>query len=102
MMVYAKNSWKSFMIECGLDQYEAQSNVPIAHTYTNDQVTKELLKDFVDIHIWQTHIFKFKIAPYKAGVYEEEEWFKAMPQQMKDALEAKIGWHLCITCTKPL
>ena len=35
LMLYAKNSWKYFEIIEGLDQYEAQSGVPIANVYTD-------------------------------------------------------------------
>src|SRR5579859_4613899 len=34
LMLYAKDSWKSAMIEAGFDQPEAQSGCPIALTYT--------------------------------------------------------------------
>ena len=45
IMLYAKNSWKYFKIKEGLDQYEAQSNVPIANVYTNDEIM-DLFKKF--------------------------------------------------------
>ena len=38
LMLYAKNSWKYFKIKDGLDQYEAQSGVPIANVYTLEDV----------------------------------------------------------------
>lgn len=38
IMMYSENSWKKMMIDSGLDQYEAQSNCPVAFTYTNDQI----------------------------------------------------------------
>ena len=34
IMLYAKDSWKNYMIESGLDQPEAQYGCPIANTYT--------------------------------------------------------------------
>lgn len=33
---------KKMMIDCRLNQYEAQSNCPVAFTYTNDQIYKML------------------------------------------------------------
>jgi hypothetical protein len=33
--------------------------------------------------------------------YEIQPWFKAMPQEMFEALEKNLGWHLCITA-KPI
>jgi len=101
LMLYAKNSWKFFMIKGGLDQYEAQNNCPIANVYTNDEVVQLLSKhNFKNIDIKQTHIFKYNVEKYKQGIYEEEEWFKHMSDEMKKILEENLGWHLCITCYK--
>lgn len=99
LMLYAKNSWKKIMIDAGLDQYEAQPNTPIAHTYTNDDVN-ELLQHFNNIKIEQTHIFPYKIPEYKRGEFVKESWFENMSQEVFDTLKSKLGWHLCITCNK--
>lgn len=97
LMLYAKNSWKQFKIEDGLDQYEAQSNVPIADVFTQEEV-KELLKDFSNIIIKQCHIFPYKIKEYKEYKYEKEEYFKCMPDELFNCLEKHLGFHLCISC----
>ena len=99
LMLYATNSWKKIKIDEGLDQYEAQSKCPIAYTYTQDEI-KELLKDFQIISIEQKHIFPYKIPQYKKYIYEKEDYFNCMPTELFNALESKLGWHLCITCTK--
>jgi SAM-dependent methyltransferase len=99
MMLYAKNSWKYFEIIEGLDQYEAQSGVPIANVYTREEVY-ELLKDFKNIKIEQTHIFPYKIEQYKNHVYEKKDYFEAMPKELFHCLEKNLGWHLCISCNK--
>lgn len=98
LMLYAKNSWKYFKILDSLDQYEAQSGVPIAGVYTNDEV-RQLLKDFQNIEIVQDHIFPYKIKEYKEYVYEKEDYFKCMPDELFRCLEKNLGFHLCITCT---
>ena len=67
---------------------------------TNVHAKKSLLKNFKNIHINQTHIFPYKIEPYKNNIYEKEEWFKAMSDTMFKILEEKLGWHLCVTATK--
>ena len=100
LMLYAKNSLKYSEIIEGLDQYEAQNGVPIANVYTHDEVC-ELLKDFTNINIKQTHIFPYKIDLYKQYIYEKLDYFETMPQNIFDILEKKLGWHLCINCTKP-
>jgi UDPglucose 6-dehydrogenase len=99
LMMYAKNSWKYFEIQEGLDQYEAQNGVPIAKTYTKEDI-QVLLKDFNDINIWQTHIFPYKIESYKNYIYEKKDYFKNMPDELFECLEKNLGWHLCISCKK--
>lgn len=99
MMLYAKNSWKYFEIVEGLDQFEAQSGVPIANVYTHDEIYT-MLKDFNNVKIEQAHIFPYKIEPYKNYVYEKKDYFEHMPTELFACLEKNLGWHLCITCTK--
>ena len=96
IMLYAKDSWKNYMIEAGLDQPEAQYGCPIANTYTKEEVV-ELLDGYEVLSIEQDHIFPYQIEPYKKGEYVKQPWFEAMPQEMFDVLEKKIGWHLLIT-----
>ena len=99
LMLYAENSWKKILIDEYEQQYEAQNNCPLAYTYTNDNVF-ELLKDFKNININQTHIFPYKIEPYKNNIYVKEDWFECMPEKLFKILEKKLGWHLCIKCNK--
>lgn len=101
MMLYAKNSWKYFKIMDGLDQYEAQSNVPIANVYTKEEVTMLLSKyGFKNIDIMQTHIFPYKIPEYKQNKLVKEDYFECMPEELFNCLKKNLGWHLCITCSK--
>ncbi len=100
-MLYAKNSWKSIMIEGGFDQPEAQRGCPIATTYTEDMV-RDLYKGLFEVtSISQAHIFPFVIEKYVNYEYELQPWFKAMPREMFAALERRLGWHMLITA-KPL
>jgi len=100
-MLYAKNSWKYFKILDGLDQYEAQNNVPIANTYNHNEIMELFTKhNFTNISITQTHIFPYKIPEYKQGQYIKEDYFESMPKILFDCLNKNLGWHLCITCIK--
>ena len=100
-MLYARNSWKYFKILDGLDQYEAQNNVPIANTYTHNEVNELLIKHhFKNISIQQTHIFPYKIPEYKRNEYVKEDYFQSMPRELFACLNKNLGWHLCITCNK--
>lgn len=96
IMVYSKNSWKNFMIEEGLDQFEAQSGCPIAFTYTHDEVMS-LLKDFQIISLEQDHIFPYQIDQYKKNIFIKTPWFESMPEDVFKILEKKLGWHTLIT-----
>jgi hypothetical protein len=90
---------EKMMIDGSLDQYEAQSNCPVAFTYTNDQIYK-MLCEFRNIQIQQDHIFPYKVPDYKQYRYVKEDWFEYMPNNIFKGLEQKLGWHLCITCQK--
>jgi ubiquinone/menaquinone biosynthesis C-methylase UbiE len=96
LMLYAKNSWKSIMIETGLDQPEAQSGCPVAFTYTEDDV-KTLLQGFTVLELKQDHIFPFVVEKYVKYEYEIVPWFASMPKTMFAALEKKLGWHMLVT-----
>lgn len=101
LMMYAKNSWKNACIEAGLDQFEAQSGVPIANTYTNDEIECILRQHgFTDVTIKQDHIFQWSIPEYKNYEYKKEPWFATMPEELVRTLETKFGWHLLIKCRK--
>lgn len=100
IMVYADNSWKKFMIDEKLDQYEAQDDCPIAYSYTHEEINI-LLKNFNNITMFQDHIFPYKVEQYKNNIYEKQEYFEKMPMDIFRILEKKLGWHLCITATKP-
>ena len=99
IMLYATNSWKKILIDNNLSQYEAQSNCPLAQTYTKEEV-KELLNKFEIVKIQQNHIFPFKIPEYIQGEYVKEDWFEKMPDELFAILKENLGWHLCITAKK--
>jgi SAM-dependent methyltransferase len=96
IMLYAKNSWKNYMIDAGLDQPEAQFGCPIANTYTKNGV-QTLLNGFDILSIDQTHIFPYIIKDYKKGLYNKLPWFEVMTDDVFGALESSLGWHLLIT-----
>ena len=96
-MLYAKNSWKTMMIEAGLDQPEAQSGCPIATVYTREMVDELLDGQFKVTSAEQAHIFPYVIEKYVRYEYEVQPWFRAMPQEMFEALERNLGWHYLIT-----
>ena len=100
VMVYAKNSWKNYMIDAGLDQPEAQHGCPIAYTYTTDELINMVGSDFKVISVDQDHIFPFQVEPYKRGEYIKQPWFEHMPPDIFRVLEKRLGWHLMLTAEK--
>ncbi len=101
LMLYSKNSWKSAMIDAGLDQPEAQSGCPIAYTYTHESA-RALLSEFDDVQMSQDHIFPYVVEKYVKYEYELQPWFNAMPKDMFRALEKVLGWHLLIVARAPI
>lgn len=97
IMLYARHSWKAIMIEEGFDQPEAQSGCPIALTYTPADVQELLDGAFEVVDTRQAHIFPYVIDKYVRYEYEPQPWFKAMPRELFEALERRLGWHLLIT-----
>jgi SAM-dependent methyltransferase len=97
IMVYAKNSWKNFMIECGLDQPEAQSGCPIAFTYTRDELKQLIGSDMEILSLEKDHIFPYIIESYKRNEFVKQPWFDTMAPDMFRTLEKNLGWHLMVT-----
>lgn len=97
LMLYAKNSWKNILIEEGYDQPEAQSGCPVAFTYTQEEI-RDLLRRYEILDIHQDHIFPYVVEKYVNYEYERQPWFKAMPDEMFQALERSLGWHTLIRC----
>ena len=100
IMVYATNSWKTFMINAGIDQPEAQAGCPIADTFTEQQLRDLLGTGYRVVDIHQDHIFSYEIDAYRAGRFVRQPWFEAMPTDMFRTLEQNLGWHLMITAEK--
>ena len=97
LMLYARHSWKAYLIEAGLEQPEAQSGCPIALTYSPEEI-RALLQDFEILEMRQAHIFPYVIEKYIRYEYEILPWFRAMPKALFETLESRLGWHTLIRC----
>ena len=97
IMVYARDSWKNYMIEAGLDQPEAQWGCPVVHTYTRESLADLIGPEFDIEELQQDHIFPYEIEAYKRKEYVLQPWFQHMPKQMFAVLEQHLGWHLMAT-----
>jgi 2-polyprenyl-3-methyl-5-hydroxy-6-metoxy-1,4-benzoquinol methylase len=99
-MVYAKNSWKYAMIQKGLDQFEAQAGCPYAQAFTKDEIHQLLEPNWHVERLRQDHCFMYNVESYKAGRYELEPWFEAMPEPYRQAVREYLGWHLLVKARK--
>ena len=94
VMVYAKHSWKNYLIDAEMSQPEAQDNCPQAVTYTKEEAV-QMFNRF-DVMVEQDFIFPWKIDEYVNYEFVKEPWFEAMPEEMFRTLEKRLGWHLMI------
>ena len=62
IMLYAKNSYKYFLMKENLIRYEAQKGVPVIDFYDYNDI-KKLFKKFKIIEVQQRFIFPYKIKP---------------------------------------
>tara|TARA_B100000242_G_C43030010_1_gene479767 strand:- start:60 stop:839 length:780 start_codon:yes stop_codon:yes gene_type:complete len=99
IMLYAKNSYKYFLMKENLIRYEAQKGVPVIDFYEHDDI-RLLFKKFKIIDIQQKFIFPYKIKPYKKNQYIKLDHFKYMDKKIFNILENNLGEHLLITFKK--
>ena len=99
IMLYAKNSYKYFLMKENLIRYEAQKGVPVIDFYEHNDI-KLLCKKFKIIDIQQRFIFPYKIKPYKKNKYIKLNHFKYMDKKIFNILEKNLGEHLLITLKK--
>jgi SAM-dependent methyltransferase len=100
IMLYAKNSYKNFLLNYTNYRFEAQKGCPVVYT-VDDQDIKSILKNkFKIISKTQDFIFPYKISPYKIGIYEKIEHFKKMPKKIFNILQKNIGEHMLLNLKK--
>ena len=99
IMLYAKNSYKFFLMKENLLRYESQKGVPVIDFYYQSDI-KKIFKKFKIINIKQDFIFPYKIKPYKKNKYEKINHFKFMNKKVFNTLSKNLGEHLLITLKK--
>ena len=100
IMLYAKNSYKNFLLNHTNYRFEAQKNCPIVYTVDNNDLKKMFEKKFRIINQYQDFIFPFKIKPYKKDKYVKIDHFSKMPLKTFKILEQNIGEHLMLELKK--
>ncbi len=100
IMLYAKHSYKNYMLDITNYRYERQKGCPVVHK-VDDQDLKKLFKNrFRIINQYQDFIFQYKIAPYKKNKYYKIKHFRFMPKKIFNQLKKNIGEHLMIELRK--
>lgn len=112
LMLYSKFSYKLFWVMKTTNQWdfnkmeeiiakhsEAQTGCPVTYTFTFNEI-KELLNGFRIEDMYKTHIFPYKIEPYKNHQYIFDDCFKNMKKQDFEQMEKELGWHTLIRAIK--
>ena len=100
LMLYAKNSYKNFLLNTTKYRYEAQKGCPVVQTVDHQDLNKLVKNKFKIMNVEQDFIFPYKINQYKKNKYELIDHFKYMPKKVFKKLEKKIGEHMLITLKK--
>ena len=100
IMLYAKNSYKKFLLDITNYRYEAQKGCPVVYTVSDDDVNYLIKKKFKIIEKYQDFIFPYKITPYKNNKFIKINHFKAMPKKIFNILQKNIGEHMMLTLKK--
>ena len=100
IMLYAKNSYKNFMLDLTNYRYEAQKSCPIVYKVDRSDVERLIHNKFKILEISQDFIFPYQIKPYKKNIYRKIKHFKIMPKKIFKRLSNKIGEHLLIKLKK--
>ena len=100
IMLYAKNSYKNFLLNSSPYRYEAQKGCPVIHKIDITDLNKLIKNMFKIISVKQDFIFPYKINPYKKNKYIKLEHFKHMPKNIFNNLKKNIGAHMLIELKK--
>ena len=100
IMLYAKNSYKNFMLDLTNYRYEAQKNCPVVHKLDKNDLEKLIKDKFKILEISQDFIFPYQIKSYKNNIYKKIKHFEYMPFKIFNKLSEKIGEHLLIKLKK--
>ena len=99
-MLYAKNSYKNYMLNLTNYRYEAQKGVIIAYKVDDTFINKIIKKKFKIISKEQDFIFPYQIKYYKNNIYKKIKHFEYMPKKIFDKLQKTIGEHLLLILRK--
>ena len=100
IMLYAKNSYKNFLLNYTPYRFERQKGCPVVYKVDNNDLKNLLSNKFEIIDQYQDFIFPYKINDYKKGIYKKLPYFELMPSKIFNVLKKNIGEHLMLTLKK--
>ena len=100
IMLYAKNSYKKFLLNDSAYRYEAQKGCPVVYTVSDEDVNNLIKNKFKILEKYQDFIFPYKIPAYKKKKYIKIDHFKVMPRNIFNLLEKNIGEHMMLKLKK--
>jgi ubiquinone/menaquinone biosynthesis C-methylase UbiE len=100
IMLYAKNSYKNFMLNLTNYRYEAKKNCPIVNKLDKNDLAKLIKNKFKVLEISQDFIFPYQIKAYKNNIYRKIKHFDFMPSKIFNKLQKEIGEHLLLKLKK--
>ena len=100
VMLYAKNSYKNFLLNHTKYRFEAQKNCPVVYTVDNNDLDKLFKGKFRIVNQYQDFIFPYQIKPYKKNLYKKIDYFNVMPKKTFEVLNRNIGEHLMLELRK--
>ena len=69
IMLYAKNSYKNYMLDLTNYRYEAQKGCPVVYKVDKNDLYKLINNKFKIIELKQDFIFPYQIKPYKKKIF---------------------------------
>jgi len=113
-MVYSKISYKLFWImmeynikdiDQGLkklqSESEAQTNCPVTHLYTFNDIKHSLLDErFNIIEMKKEHIFTFDIDNYYNNIYVKDNYWKSIDDTLISEMSKELGWYILVIANK--
>ena len=100
VMLYAKNSYKNFLLNHTKYRFEAQKDCPVVYTVDNNDLDKLFKGKFRIVNQYQDFIFPYQIKPYKKNLYKKIDHFNVMPKKTFEVLNRNIGEHLMLELRK--
>lgn len=100
IMLYAKYSYKNFMLDITNYRYEAQKSCPVVYKVDQKDLEQLIKNKFKIIDVSQDFIFPYQIKPYKKNIYKKIKHFEYMPSKIFETLSKKIGEHMLICLKK--